>query len=107
MSATNNSQSQSASANNTKSAKSSGKSAKSIAILAVALIAFSAIAVFQGATKIKLGLDLRGGTSVTLTPRATEGAKVTPEAISQAVEIIRQRVNSLGVAESEIAAQGS
>ena len=107
MSATNNSQSPSASANNTKSAKSSGKSAKSIAILAVALIAFSAIAVFQGATKIKLGLDLRGGTSVTLTPRATEGAKVTPEAISQAVEIIRQRVNSLGVAESEVAAQGS
>ena len=90
-----------------KSAKSSGKPAKSIAILAVALIAFSAIAVFQGATKIKLGLDLRGGTSVTLTPRATEGAKVTPEAISQAVEIIRQRVNSLGVAESEVAAQGS
>jgi len=107
MSATNNSQSPSASANSTKSAKSSGKSAKSIAILAVALIAFSAIAVFQGATKIKLGLDLRGGTSVTLTPRATEGAKVTPEAISQAVEIIRQRVNSLGVAESEVAAQGS
>ena len=107
MSATNNSQSPSASANSTKSAKSSGKSAKSIAILAVALIAFSAVAVFQGATKIKLGLDLRGGTSVTLTPRATEGAKVTPEAISQAVEIIRQRVNSLGVAESEVAAQGS
>ncbi len=60
MSATNNSQSPSASANSTKSAKSSGKSAKSIAILAVALIVFSAIAVFQGATKIKLGLDLRG-----------------------------------------------
>ena len=104
MSATNNSQSPSAS---TKSAKSSGKSAKSIAILAVALIAFSAVAVIQGATKIKLGLDLRGGTSVTLTPRASEGTKVTTEAIDQAVEIIRQRVNSLGVAESEVAAQGS
>ena len=104
MSAINNSQSQSAAS---KSAKSSSKSAKSIAILGVALIAFSAVAVIQGATKVKLGLDLRGGTSVTLTPRATEGAKVTPEAISQAVEIIRQRVNSLGVAESEVAAQGS
>ena len=104
MSAINNSQS---SSSNSKSAKTSGKSAKSIAILGVALIAFSAFAVIQGATKVKLGLDLRGGTSVTLTPRATEGTKITPEAISQAVEIIRQRVNSLGVAESEVAAQGS
>ena len=104
MSAINNSQSQSASS---KSAKNSSKSAKSIAILGIALIAFSAVAMVQGATKVKLGLDLRGGTSVTLTPRATEGSKITPEAISQAVEIIRQRVNSLGVAESEVAAQGS
>jgi len=104
MSAINNSQSQSASS---KSAKSSGKPAKSIAILGLALIAFSAVAFVQGATSVKLGLDLRGGTSVTLTPRATEGANVTPESISQAVEIIRQRVNSIGVAESEVAAQGS
>jgi preprotein translocase subunit SecD len=56
---------------------------------------------------VKLGLDLRGGTSVTLTPRATAGGKVTSAAIDQAVSIIRQRVNSLGVAESEVSAQGS
>jgi preprotein translocase subunit SecD len=104
MSAFNNSQNPSASS---KSAKTSGKPVKSIAILGIALIAFGAIAFVQGATKVKLGLDLRGGTSVTLTPRASEGTKITPEAISQAVEIIRQRVNSLGVAESEVAAQGS
>ena len=78
-----------------------------MAILGLVLIAFSAVAVIQGATKVKLGLDLQGGTSVTLTPRATEGASITPEAISQAVEIIRQRVNSIGVAESEVTAQGS
>ncbi len=100
MSALNNSQSP-------KAVKSSAKSAKSIAILAIGLIVFSAVAAIQGATKIKLGLDLRGGTSVTLTPRPSEGTKVTSEAIDQAVEIIRQRVNSLGVAESEVAAQGS
>ena len=100
MSAINNSQ-------NTKAAKTSAKYVKSIAILAISLVAFSAVAVILGATKINLGLDLRGGTSVTLTPRPSEGAKVTSEAIDQAVEIIRQRVNSLGVAESEVAAQGS
>jgi len=35
------------------------------------------------------------------------GGKVTSAAIDQAVSIIRQRVNSLGVAESEVSAQGS
>jgi preprotein translocase subunit SecD len=46
---------------------------------------------------------------VTLQPRIAPGenGKVTNEAIDQAVSIIRQRVNSLGVAESEVAAQGS
>jgi preprotein translocase subunit SecD len=63
----------------------------------------------QGAKSVRLGLDLRGGTSVTLQPRIAPGdeGKVTSEAIDQAVSIIRQRVNSLGVAESEVAAQGS
>jgi preprotein translocase subunit SecD len=42
-----------------------------------------------------------------LQPRASAGSDVTSEAIDQAVEIIRQRVNSLGVAESEVTAQGS
>ena len=58
---------------------------------------------------MRLGLDLRGGTSVTLQPRIGVGetGKVTSEAIDQAVSIIRQRVNSLGVAESEVSSQGS
>jgi preprotein translocase subunit SecD len=72
-------------------------------------VGFSGIAVVQGATSFKLGLDLQGGTSVTLQPRIGVGetGKVTSESIDQAVEIIRQRVNSLGVAESEVSAQGS
>ena len=107
MSATNNPHNPQGPTQSTKGAKTSAKSAKSIAILAIALIVFTGVAVFQGATKVKLGLDLRGGTSVTLTPRASEGSKITNEAIDQAVSIIRQRVNSLGVAESEVAAQGS
>jgi preprotein translocase subunit SecD len=63
----------------------------------------------QDAKSVKLGLDLRGGTSVTLQPRIAPGEEgtITNEAIDQAVAIIRQRVNSLGVAESEVAAQGS
>jgi len=49
-----------------------------------------------------LGLDLQGGASVTLQP---EG-EFTPSALNQAVEIIEQRVNSLGVSEPEITRQG-
>ena len=92
----------------TKSAKSSGRPARSLAILALILVGLTATALLQGATSVRLGLDLRGGTSVTLQPRASNDAnKVTSEAIDQAVSIIRQRVNSLGVAESEVTAQGS
>ena len=69
----------------------------------------AAVAVLIGATSLNLGLDLQGGTSVTLQPRLQPGQSgtVSPEAINQAVAIIRQRVDSLGVAESEVTAQGT
>jgi preprotein translocase subunit SecD len=92
----------------TKNVKSSGRPARALAILAVLLVGLLATALLQGATSVRLGLDLRGGTSVTLQPRASNDSnKITTEAIDQAVSIIRQRVNSLGVAESEVTAQGS
>lgn len=54
----------------------------------------------------RLGLDLRGGTQVTLTPVAGSGT-ITDSQLQQAVEIIRQRVNGMGVAEAEVTTQGS
>src|SRR3954471_4896568 len=50
----------------------------------------------------QLGLDLQGGTQVTLLPKAAPGsnAAITSEQLDQAVAIIRQRVDGLGVAES-------
>ena len=91
-----------------KSVKSTGRPVRSLAILALIFLGLGATAMVQGATTVKLGLDLRGGTSVTLQPRASNDAnEVTAKAIDTAVEIIRQRVNSLGVAESEVTAQGS
>ena len=93
----------------TKPVKTSARPVRTLAILALVLIALTGLVFVQGATAVRLGLDLRGGTSVTLQPRIAPGenGKVTNEAIDQAVSIIRQRVNSLGVAESEVAAQGS
>jgi preprotein translocase subunit SecD len=88
--------------------KSSARPGRALAILTLILISLGATAFVTGANEVRLGLDLRGGTSVTLQPRAsTAGNEVTSAAIDQAVEIIRQRVNSLGVAESEVTAQGS
>ena len=92
----------------TKPVKTTGRPVRALAILAALIVALLATALIQGATSVRLGLDLRGGTSVTLQPRASnESNKITSEAIDQAVSIIRQRVNSLGVAESEVTAQGS
>jgi preprotein translocase subunit SecD len=92
----------------TKPVKTTGRPVRALAILGVLVVGLLATALIQGATSIRLGLDLRGGTSVTLQPRASNDSnKITSEAIDQAVSIIRQRVNSLGVAESEVTAQGS
>lgn len=49
-----------------------------------------------------LGLDLQGGASITLQPEGVYDAR----ALDVAVEIIRSRVDSIGVAEPEIIRQG-
>jgi preprotein translocase subunit SecD len=91
-----------------KTVKSPARSGRSLVILTVILLGLIVTTFIQGASAVRLGLDLRGGTSVTLQPRASnEANKITSDAIDQAVSIIRQRVNSLGVAESEVTAQGS
>lgn len=54
----------------------------------------------------QLGLDLEGGVSVQLEGFQDDGSEVTREEMEQAVEVIRQRVDSLGVTEPEIQLQG-
>ncbi len=54
----------------------------------------------------RLGLDLRGGTTVTLTARQSAGDAVTRESMETARTIISQRVDGLGVGESNVAIQG-
>jgi preprotein translocase subunit SecD len=55
----------------------------------------------------KLGLDLRGGTTITLTADNTTGTgSVDPVSLQQAKTIIQSRVDSLGVGESEVTTAG-
>lgn len=54
----------------------------------------------------KLGIDLQGGTRVTLTARTPDGSKPSREALAQAQQIIGARVNGLGVSGSEVVVDG-
>ncbi len=70
----------------------------SIVLLAVGLFAANTVV----GNKPSLGLDLQGGASVTMTPIGT----YEESALTVAVDIIRQRVDAIGVAEPEIIRQG-
>ena len=62
---------------------------------------------FTGSTRTpQLGLDLRGGTTVTLTARTPDGQAPAQEDLELARQIIEQRVNGLGVAEAEVVTEG-
>jgi protein-export membrane protein SecD len=54
----------------------------------------------------RLGLDLRGGSSVTFVPTNPRGGEPTAEQLNTTVDIIRNRVNSKGVAEAEVNLEG-
>lgn len=63
----------------------------------------------SGHTTPRLGIDLVGGTSITLKAKSQPGK---PEAINEtnmntAVSIIERRVNGLGVSEAEVQTQGA
>ena len=54
----------------------------------------------------ELALDLQGGTSIILTPTLADGESVDPEQLTQALEIIRQRIDGTGVSEAQVSIQG-
>lgn len=73
--------------------------------LLVALIAGGVVWDKQSWTP-KLALDLEGGTEIILAPQVQDGVTITEEQLTQAVSIIRQRVDAAGVSESEVSTQG-
>jgi len=78
-------------------------------LLSLAFIVLLAVgglaAVLATHSKPLLGLDLQGGASVVLAP--ANGVKASSETLEQAMSIIRQRVDGVGVAEPDITRQGS
>ena len=56
--------------------------------------------------KPRLGLDLEGGTRITLQAKTDKGKTPEPDKLQQARSIIDQRVNATGVSEAEVSTQG-
>ena len=71
-----------------------------IGVLVVAAVSLGATV--ASGNSPELGLDLQGGASVVLKPREAVASGV----LDQAIEIIRDRVDGLGVAEPDITRQG-
>jgi len=78
--------------------------------IAIALVIVAGIAVYLGlGARPSLGLDLQGGISAIYSPVLDEGSDNGDfsEILDQTIEVIRARVDSLGVAEPDISRQGN
>ncbi len=84
-----------------------GSRRNNLVILGAVAVLVAVAAYFVSTQPTKLGLDLKGGVSVQLEGHQTGGGEVSTEEMQQAVEVIRQRVDSLGVTEPEIQLQGT
>lgn len=73
-----------------------------LALAVVALSLFIALTV-----PVQLGLDLRGGTQIVLETRSTETAVADGAATDRTLEVLRDRVDALGVTEPTLARSGS
>ncbi|HET7388925.1 MAG TPA: protein translocase subunit SecD [Nocardioidaceae bacterium] len=76
-------------------------------VFAIVVAALYGGVALGGRWQPKLGLDLQGGTSITLTAVTKNGAAPSQENLQKARGIIDQRVNGSGVAEAEVSTQGN
>jgi SecD/SecF fusion protein len=74
------------------------------AVLALIVLALSAFYVLTKPPR--LGLDLRGGTQIVLETRDSPTVKAGQESTERALEVLRRRVDALGVSEPSIARSG-
>ncbi|MGV9567059.1 protein translocase subunit SecD [Streptomyces sp. NPDC003480] len=91
-----------------RSASAQSRPGRSLALILIAIAALTGGMFASGHTTPRLGIDLAGGTSITLTAVNEPGQ---PNAINKAnmdtaVDIMNRRVNGLGVSEAEVQTQG-
>ncbi|MFJ4467631.1 protein translocase subunit SecD [Streptomyces sp. NPDC089424] len=81
------------------------RSARVRALLALTVIALSLYITFT--VPVRLGLDLRGGTQIVLETRSTPTTAADHEATDRTMEVLRGRIDALGVAEPTLQRSGS
>ncbi|MER5713290.1 protein translocase subunit SecD [Streptomyces sp. NPDC002122] len=81
---------------------------RALAFILIAMVALTGGMFWSGHTTPRLGIDLAGGTSITLKAKAEPGQEsaVNETNMNTAVGIIERRVNGLGVSEAEVQTQG-
>ncbi|NGO75007.1 protein translocase subunit SecD [Streptomyces sp. YC504] len=84
------------------------KPGRALALIVIIMVALTGGMFLSGHTTPRLGIDLAGGTSITLEAKNEPGAKnaINPTNMNTAVSIIERRVNGLGVSEAEVQTQG-
>ena len=87
-------------------ARKASRPGRTLILFALAVLVMYVGLAVNGVWKPKLGLDLQGGTRITLTASDETGEAITQDRMTEAVDIIDSRVNASGVAESEVAKQG-
>lgn len=90
-----------------KSRPRDGYPGRALALILVVTVGLVALMFGNGTTKPRLGIDLAGGTSITLTAKSTDPKALTKSNMDIAVGIIERRVNGMGVSEAEVQTQGS
>ncbi|MFJ1705209.1 protein translocase subunit SecD [Kitasatospora sp. NPDC088346] len=89
-----------------KSRPRDGYPGRALALILVATVGLVALMFGTGHKTPRLGIDLAGGTSITLTATSKDPAAINKSNMDIAVGIIQQRVNGMGVSEAEVQTQG-
>jgi len=87
-------------------ARNASRPGRTLIVFALAVLAMYVGLAIRGVWAPDLGLDLQGGTRITLAASTATGEEITPVKMDEAVDIIDSRVNASGVAEAEVAKQG-
>ncbi|MEU3370182.1 protein translocase subunit SecD [Streptomyces sp. NPDC006660] len=85
------------------------KPGRALAFILIAMVALTGGMFISHTTTPRLGIDLAGGTSITLKAKAEPGQEsaINKKNMDTAVQIMNRRVNGLGVTEAEVQTQGS
>ncbi|MEU0031964.1 protein translocase subunit SecD [Streptomyces sp. NPDC006335] len=92
--------------NRGRSASAQSKPGRTLALILIAIVALTGGMFLSGHTTPRLGIDLAGGTSITLEAKADQGSAINKANMDTAVDIMNRRVNGLGVTEAEVQTQG-